>query len=126
MARIFILNTTRSVSTKTYDILRARDHVVVEFSSTEDAERALAQRTPDLLIIEAQILDDCVFELLRRLKGGANPPVVILAPGAICEDRIRGFEAGADDVVHESCSLKELALRAESIIRRCRERTIGT
>ena len=84
MGRIFILNTARCVSTKLRDVLRARDHVVVEFSSTEDIERALAQRTADLVIIEAQL---------------------------------------PDDGVHEPCSWKELALRAESIIRRHSERT---
>ena len=125
MGRIFILNTARSVSTKTCDILRARDHVVTEFSSTEDAERALAQRTADLVIIEAQLPDDGVFKFLERLKDRTNFPVILVASRATCEDRIRGFEAGADDVVHEPCSWKELALRAESIIRRHLERSNG-
>ena len=125
MARIFLLNTTRAANTKAHDILRARDHVVDEFSSTADTERVLAQRGADLLIIEALLLDDGVFEFLERVKGGSSTPVIILASGATCEDRIRGIEEGADDFVAEPCSWKELALRAESIIRRCRERTNG-
>ena len=61
------------------------------------------------------------MELLRRerAKGGKVPVLLLTARDAI-QDRIEGFDTGADDYVVKPVDLDELAARLRALIRRSR------
>ena len=61
------------------------------------------------------------LELLRRerAKGSAIPVLVLTARDTI-EERVRGFDTGADDYVVKPVDLDELAARLRAIVRRSR------
>ncbi|MDP2955568.1 MAG: response regulator transcription factor [Longimicrobiales bacterium] len=62
--------------------------------------------------------------MLRRLKaepGTANIPVLVLTARREQEDRIKGFELGADDYLTKPFSPRELVLRVQAILRRVHE-----
>jgi two-component system, OmpR family, response regulator QseB len=60
-------------------------------------------------------------ELLRteRARGSKLPVLVLTARDAI-EDRVRGFDTGADDYVVKPVDLDELAARLRALVRRSR------
>jgi DNA-binding response OmpR family regulator len=59
--------------------------------------------------------------LLRRLRAeGVAAPVLLLTAAGDTEDRLRGFEAGADDCMPKPVDLRELAARARALVSRTR------
>lgn len=72
----------------------------------------------DLVILDVMlpVLDG--FSLLRRLRERSSIPVIMLTAHANVEDRIVGFEAGADDYVTKPFTPGELLGRINAILRR--------
>lgn len=61
------------------------------------------------------------LELLRRERSKGSPiPVLVLTARDAIEDRIKGFDTGADDYVIKPVDLDELAARLRAIVRRSR------
>jgi two-component system, OmpR family, phosphate regulon response regulator OmpR len=53
-----------------------------------------------------------------RLEGGQNLPILLLTARGAPEDRIAGFEAGADDYLGKPFEPRELVLRIRALLRR--------
>ncbi|GAA1459875.1 response regulator transcription factor [Williamsia maris] len=74
----------------------------------------------DLVILDVMmpVLDG--LSALRAMRSGAHRhvPVILLTALGEEEDRVVGFEAGADDYVTKPFSPRELALRVASVLRR--------
>jgi two-component system response regulator QseB len=61
------------------------------------------------------------LELLRRQRAkGSRAPILVLTARDAIEDRVRGFDTGADDYVVKPVDLDELAARLRALIRRSR------
>ena len=61
------------------------------------------------------------MELLRRERTrGSKVPVLLLTARDAVEDRVRGFDTGADDYVVKPVDLDELAARLRALVRRSR------
>ncbi|WP_271272590.1 response regulator transcription factor [Aliamphritea hakodatensis] len=58
------------------------------------------------------------FALLNRLRKYCSTPVIMLTARGAEEDRISGFQCGADDYLPKPFSITELMLRIEAVIRR--------
>ncbi|GHC47741.1 response regulator transcription factor [Roseibacillus persicicus] len=96
-----------------YEVLIANDGLVGQ-------DLALRER-PDLIILDLMLPGKdgySVFKELRRDNRTAHTPVLMLTARAQTEDRIKGFEAGADDYLTKPFSPKELVLRVNAIMRR--------
>ncbi len=83
---------------------------------------ALAQKhKPDLVILDLMLPDVSGVEVCRRLRadpGTAAIPVIMLTALGSEADRVKGFEAGADDYVAKPFSTRELVLRVQAVLRR--------
>jgi DNA-binding response OmpR family regulator len=61
------------------------------------------------------------LELLRKERGRGNKaPVLVLTARDAIDDRVKGFDTGADDYVVKPVDLDELAARLRALIRRSR------
>jgi len=61
------------------------------------------------------------LEVLRRQRArGAHMPVLVLTARDAIDDRVKGFDTGADDYVVKPVDLDELAARLRALIRRSR------
>lgn len=61
------------------------------------------------------------MELLRRERArGTRIPVLVLTARDAVDDRIKGFDTGADDYVLKPVDLDELAARLRALVRRSR------
>ncbi|EFO79424.1 OmpR subfamily [Oscillochloris trichoides DG-6] len=89
-----------------------------------DGEEALdmAQRQrPDLIILDVAMPKMDGFELCHTLHTRSNladVPVLFLTGRNTIEDRLRGFEEGADDYLTKPFDLRELKARIKALLRR--------
>lgn len=58
------------------------------------------------------------FAVLNRLRKVCSTPVIMLTARGAEEDRISGFQCGADDYLPKPFNITELMLRIEAVIRR--------
>jgi len=90
-----------------------------------EALNAISRATPDLVVLDRMLPGLSGDEVLARLRAEpatANVPVLVLTAKREQEDRIEGFELGADDYLTKPFSPRELVLRARAILRRVSEK----
>jgi two-component system phosphate regulon response regulator PhoB len=102
-----------------------REGFRVETAGTgPEALQSVARDLPDLVVLDRMLPGLSGDEILRRLKdepGTAGIPVLVLTAKREQEDRIKGFELGADDYLTKPFSPRELVLRVQAILRRVRD-----
>ena len=92
---------------------------VTAASSGADARRQLESVTPDVLVLDVSMPGESGLELCRWLRdAGRGPLVLLLTARGAPEDRIAGFEAGADDYIGKPFEPYELVLRLRALLRR--------
>jgi two-component system alkaline phosphatase synthesis response regulator PhoP len=98
---------------------------VVEVAPTGERGLELASRGFDLVILDLTLPDMdglSVCTALRRGRGPADVPVIMLTARVEESDKIVGLEIGADDYVTKPFSIKELVARARALLRRAEAR----
>ena len=89
----------------------------------QSAIKAAVADPPDLLVLDLMlpVVDGYeVLKTLRRHERTASIPILLLTARREEEDRVRGFEYGADDYVTKPFSARELGLRVKALLRRSR------
>jgi two-component system phosphate regulon response regulator PhoB len=84
--------------------------------SAEAAVLALAQATPDLLLLDWGLPGQSGIDLLRRLRAQARTralPVIMLTARSQPQDVVFGLECGADDYIAKPFSPLELRARVQ-------------
>ena len=72
-----------------------------------------------LVILDANLPGRSGFDILREMRSqGVQTPVLILSGLGGRDDKMRGFELGADDYLTKPFSTEELLARVEAILRR--------
>jgi len=102
-----------------------REGFRVETAGTgPEALQSVARDIPDLVVLDRMLPGVSGDEILQRLKdepGTSSIPVLVLTAKREQEDRIKGFELGADDYLTKPFSPRELVLRVQAILRRVQE-----
>lgn len=106
-----------------YQLTREGFRVETAGTGTEALD-SVDREIPDLVILDRMLPGLSGDEILQRLRTDpttANVPVLVLTAKREQEDRIEGLELGADDYLTKPFSPRELALRAQAILRRVQE-----
>ena len=101
--------------------LRRAGFEVVEAEDTREARARMADRRPDLVLIDWMLPDMSGLELTRALKKDKETrevPVIMLTARAEEQDKINGLEGGADDYITKPFSPRELLARINAVLRR--------
>lgn len=101
---------------------------VIQTGDGDEALLLAAENAPDVIVLDWMIEGTSGLEVCRRLrrdKGTANVPIIMLTARETEDDRIRGLETGADDYLTKPFSPRELVARVGAIIRRVRPALAG-
>ena len=101
--------------------LEAEGFAVDVVESGEEAEVAVSEAPPDLLVLDWMLPGLSGIELCRRLRAGRKTralPILMLTARGEEGDRIRGLTTGADDYVTKPFSPAELTARIKALLRR--------
>ena len=93
-----------------------------ECAVVPDGETAIRSRTllsSDLVVLDLMLPNVDGLEVLRQARAaGVKTPVIVLTARGAVPDRLRGFEAGADDYLVKPFSMDELLARIDALHRR--------
>jgi len=101
--------------------LRRAGFDVVEAEDTREARARIADRRPDLVLVDWMLPDMSGLELTRALKKDKDMrevPIIMLTARAEEQDKVSGLEGGADDYVTKPFSPRELLARINAVLRR--------
>jgi two-component system KDP operon response regulator KdpE len=98
--------------------LRARAFEVIECAAGGDAVVLVADRRPDVVLLDLGLPDLDGVEVLRRLRAFSDVPVVVLTARDRQADKIAALDAGADDYVTKPFDVEELLARVRAVLRR--------
>jgi two-component system OmpR family response regulator len=103
------------------ELFRRQGYRVETYAERSEASRALAQRLPDLALLDIALGDeyDGGFELCRQLRSlSSTLPIIFLTARDADIDVVAGLRVGADDYVSKSASLHQLSARVSALFRR--------
>ena len=73
----------------------------------------------DVIVLDVLLPGQDGYEVCRELrKRGDTTPVLLLTARATIDDRVTGFDAGADDYLTKPFSFRELLARIRALLRR--------
>ena len=102
------------------DIFESSGYEVLAVPNGELAMSAVAEREPDLLVLDLNMPGLSGFEVCRRIKANpftAHVPVLMLTAQSDVEVKVEGYEAGADDYLAKPFDPRELRARASALLR---------
>ncbi|MBN1679919.1 MAG: response regulator [Anaerolineae bacterium] len=95
-----------------------------EILAANNGQQALSKARsdrPNLIILDVMMPDMDGYEVCRRLRQDANTqaiPIIMFTAKTMVDDKVAGFEAGADDYLTKPTHPAELASRIKAILAR--------
>jgi len=122
MARVLVVDDDPSVADAVSRTLRRSGHTTLVVHNGADALEAARTQTPDVVVLDITMpggMDGVhVCKRLRAEPNTAQLPILFLTSRAMIEDKVQGFEAGADDYLTKPFAIQELELRVRALLRR--------
>ncbi|HEU0054747.1 MAG TPA: response regulator [Longimicrobium sp.] len=123
MSRIVFAEDDDALRQMTEAVLRAGGHEVRSFPDGAGALAEVRRDAPDLVVLDYRMGHPDGFEVCREIKEDprlAYLPVLILTAQTALEDRLGGFDAGADDYLAKPFHPRELQARVAALLRQAR------
>src|ERR671922_2328613 len=121
--RVLVVDDDPQIRRAVQTSLRARGYEVHSAGSGEAALDLLATDAVDLVILDLSLPGIDGHEVIRRLRGFSEAPVLVLSVRESQDDKIAALDAGADDYVTKPFSIGELLARMRAVERRARPET---
>jgi DNA-binding response OmpR family regulator len=91
--------------------------VIMAYDGPQALEK-IESAQPDLVVLDVMLPTLDGFEVCRRVRETTTTPIMLLTARKEDEDIIQGLELGADDYMTKPFNPREVALRAQAIVRR--------
>jgi DNA-binding response OmpR family regulator len=102
----------------TYGLRREGYNVLPAIDGTQALHRWESDH-PDIILLDGNLPKLNGFEVCRRIRQESQIPIIMLTARDEEEDVLRGLNLGADDYVTKPFSMKQLAARMKTVLRRC-------
>ncbi len=122
--RILIVEDEPAIRDMVAFALRKGDYDPVHAGDAREAQAAIADHVPDLILLDWMLPGTSGLELARRWRKESltrEIPIIMLTARGEENDRVGGLEAGVDDYVVKPFSARELLARIRAVLRRSRE-----
>jgi len=117
---ILVVDDAAANRTLITEILKADDRRVLTAANEAQALACVAEKPPDLMLLDIMMPGMNGLEVLRRLKSDAATakiPVIMVTALDDRETMIQALESGADEVVSKPVNAAELVLRVSNMLR---------
>ncbi|MDR0564458.1 MAG: response regulator transcription factor [Azoarcus sp.] len=120
--RILVIEDNRVILSNILDYLDLKGYVTDCAEDGLTALRLASSQRYDLIVLDLMLPGIDGFQVCKRLREENRDytPIIMLTARDTLDDRLHGFEAGADDYLIKPFALSELTARIEAILRRSR------
>jgi DNA-binding response OmpR family regulator len=126
--RILIVEDNRDIAANLYDYFENRGHAADHAADGVTGLHLAATNDYDAIVLDLALPALDGLELCRRLREDAkrDTPVLMLTARDTLDDKLAGFEHGADDYLVKPFALKELEARLVALNKRRQGRVART
>jgi two-component system KDP operon response regulator KdpE len=117
-SRILLVDDEAAIQRAVGPLLRSRGYDVDIVGTGADALKMLAERTPDLVVLDLGLPDLEGTEVCQRIRAGSKVPIVVLSARGAEADKVNALDLGADDYVTKPFGPEELLARIRVALRR--------
>ena len=122
--RILIVDDEPAIREMVAYALRKADYEPVHAGDAREAQVAITEKVPDLILLDWMLPGSSGLELARRWRKDEltrDVPIIMLTARGEENDRVSGLESGVDDYVVKPFSARELLARIRAVMRRARD-----
>jgi two-component system OmpR family response regulator len=124
--RILVVDDEPSIVDAVATALRYEGFEVEEAAAGREALRIVAEREPDLVVLDWMLPDLDGIEVGRRMRErGFKSAILFLTAKDAVENKVEALRAGGDDYVTKPFSLAEIVARVQAILRRTQSELPG-
>ncbi|MBN8550049.1 MAG: response regulator transcription factor [Deltaproteobacteria bacterium] len=118
MTTLLLVEDDESLGATLVERLERETYNVSWAHSLAQARELLQGTRVDLAILDIGLPDGSGFDLAKEIRARSRTPVVFLTAQNSAENRLEGYEIGADEFIPKPFHLKELLLRVQSVLSR--------
>ena len=116
---ILVVEDEESIRTALTDFLDFHNYEVANAVDGLDAERTVAERRFDLILLDLMLPKISGEQLCTKWRrDGLQTPIIMLTAKGREKEKITGLNLGADDYITKPFSLEELLARINAVLRR--------
>jgi len=116
--RILLVDDETSIQRAVGPLLRSRGYDVEIAGTGAEALRVVADRAPDLIVLDLGLPDIEGTEVCRRIRETLKVPIIVLSARGTEADKVNALDLGADDYVTKPFGPEELLARVRVALRR--------
>jgi len=122
MSRILVIDDNELVGKMLREVLTEQSYTVKVAMDANQGYADAIDFQPDLMLIDVQLPDVVGFDLIRIIKNREDlqhiPIIMITGTAHKTEEKVKGFQMGADDYVLKPFEMPELLERIKAVLRR--------
>ncbi len=118
MTSILVVDDEPQIAQIATDYLRRAGYEVLVAGDGIRALDVFRERRPGLVVLDLGLPKLDGLDVARSIRRESDVPIVMLTARVEEDDRLRGFEIGADDYVTKPFSPRELVARVRAVLRR--------
>lgn len=117
--KVLLAEDDRNLGNILKSYLEAKRYETTLCVNGQEALQAYAKSKYDICIIDVMMPVMDGFSLAKEIRlDNKNIPILFLTAKSLQEDKIKGFELGADDYITKPFSMEELLVRMKAVLRR--------
>jgi len=122
--RILVIEDEATLNKNICEALQAESYVVERAYDGLLAERFLTKENFDCIVLDINLPKKNGYDLCKDFRVyNQHTPILMLTAFDELEDKIKGFDSGADDYLTKPFFMKELVMRVRSLLNRSQHRT---
>src|SRR5690606_6045487 len=122
--RILVIEDETTLNKNICEALLAENFAVERAFDGFLAERFLKKETFDCVVMDINLPKKNGFDLCKEFREyDAQTPILMLTAFDELEDKIKGFDSGADDYLTKPFFMKEMIMRVNSLLKRSQSKS---
>lgn len=116
--RILVVEDDPAISNLIRTTLETQEY---QFHTAQNGSGALMEAVsynPDVVILDLGLPDMDGVEIIKKIRGWSNVPIIVVSARAEDQDKVDALDAGADDYLTKPFSIDEFLARIRAALRR--------